>query len=233
MPTLPDPAYVIPMIKFIVDGDAVTDNSTPVKTLLSQGQAAAAAGKASLRQQPDVIIGGKLMPVAALFDSKGNPIPALQTMINNRRTFTLQRSIGPIAPANEPNDNEWSINGHPFDQTINVLDGAGRPTTPTQGVPEIWEIVNGGGGWVHPMHMHMEEHKIILRNGKAAATWQPPAPSDPQHVDDTGKDDVVAMNPAESVMFYRNFRTFKGKYVAHCHNLAHEDHAMMFGWEII
>jgi FtsP/CotA-like multicopper oxidase with cupredoxin domain len=29
---------------------------------------------------------------------------------------------------------------------------------------------------------------------------------------------------------YRNFRTFTGKYVAHCHNLAHEDHAMMFGW---
>ena len=47
------------------------------------------------------------------------------------------------------------------------------------------------------------------------------------------KDDVVAMDPAESVMFYRNFRTFTGKYVAHCHNLAHEDHAMMFGWEII
>jgi FtsP/CotA-like multicopper oxidase with cupredoxin domain len=24
-----------------------------------------------------------------------------------------------------------------------------------------------------------------------------------------------------------------GKYVSHCHNLAHEDHAMMFGWEIV
>jgi FtsP/CotA-like multicopper oxidase with cupredoxin domain len=23
-----------------------------------------------------------------------------------------------------------------------------------------------------------------------------------------------------------------GPDVAHCHNLAHEDHAMMFGWEI-
>ena len=30
---------------------------------------------------------------------------------------------------------------------------------------------------------------------------------------------------------YRNFRTFIGHYVAHCHNLAHEDHAMMFGLE--
>jgi FtsP/CotA-like multicopper oxidase with cupredoxin domain len=35
------------------------------------------------------------------------------------------------------------------------------------------------------------------------------------------------------VIIYRGFRDFTGPYVAHCHNLAHEDHAMMFGWEII
>ena len=27
--------------------------------------------------------------------------------------------------------------------------------------------------------------------------------------------------------------TFLGNYVAHCHNLAHEDHNMMFGWSIV
>ena len=94
------------------------------------------------------------------------------------------------------------------------------------------EIVNGGGGWVYPMHMHMEEHHILLRNGQPAQGF-PGAPVDPRHADDIGKDDVVLLDPSESVMFYRNFRTFTGKYVAHCHNLAHEDHAMMFGWEII
>jgi FtsP/CotA-like multicopper oxidase with cupredoxin domain len=34
------------------------------------------------------------------------------------------------------------------------------------------------------------------------------------------------------VVIARQFRTFLGKYVAHCHNLAHEDHNMMFGWKI-
>jgi FtsP/CotA-like multicopper oxidase with cupredoxin domain len=34
------------------------------------------------------------------------------------------------------------------------------------------------------------------------------------------------------VILYRGFRDFSGPYVAHCHNLAHEDHGMMFGWEI-
>ena len=43
---------------------------------------------------------------------------------------------------------------------------------------------------------------------------------------------LVALDPNESVIVYRGFRDFVGPYVAHCHNLAHEDHAMMFGWEI-
>ena len=231
-----DPNYKIPMIKIIIDGDAVTDNSLPISQLLANGQAARAAGQASLRKQPKLILAdGNSYEPSQVIDSSGKPIAALQTMINNGRQFTLQRGGTTTLPLpNEPNDNEWSINGHSFDQTINELDQLGRPTTPTQGQPEIWTIINGGGGWVHPMHMHMEEHKILFRNGKAAATWQTdPTITDSRHADDTGKDDVVLMDPSEQVMFYRNFRTFKGKYVAHCHNLAHEDHAMMFGWEII
>jgi len=44
--------------------------------------------------------------------------------------------------------------------------------------------------------------------------------------------DVVALQPSEQTTIYRGFRTFLGNYVAHCHNLAHEDHNMMFGWSI-
>jgi FtsP/CotA-like multicopper oxidase with cupredoxin domain len=51
--------------------------------------------------------------------------------------------------------------------------------------------------------------------------------------DDTSREDVVALGPSESVTFFRRFRTFTGRYVSHCQNLAHEDHAMMFAWEII
>jgi FtsP/CotA-like multicopper oxidase with cupredoxin domain len=43
---------------------------------------------------------------------------------------------------------------------------------------------------------------------------------------------VIALDPGETVTIYRKFRSFAGKYVAHCHNLAHEDHNMMFGWTI-
>jgi FtsP/CotA-like multicopper oxidase with cupredoxin domain len=126
-----------------------------------------------------------------------------------QRTFELQRGGfgGEI---------QWLINGHPFDPTVPLA-------TVKQGQPEVWTIKNGGGGWTHPMHLHMEEHHIFTRNVKDATTVT-------GHQDDTGKDDVIALDPSEAVVLYRNFRTFTGKYVAHCHNLAHEDHAMMFGW---
>jgi FtsP/CotA-like multicopper oxidase with cupredoxin domain len=75
------------------------------------------------------------------------------------------------------------------------------------------------------MHMHFEEHRIISRNGV-------PQGLDPSHPDDIGREDVVALEPSEEVVFYRNFRTFTGPYVAHCHNLAHEDHNMMFGFKV-
>ena len=57
-------------------------------------------------------------------------------------------------------------------------------------------------------------------------------PREPRRPDDLGREDVAALDPGESVILYRGFRDFTGPYVAHCHNLAHEDHAMMFGWEI-
>jgi len=128
-----------------------------------------------------------------------------------RRTFELQRGGfgGEI---------QWLINGHPFDPAVPLA-------TVTQGQPEIWTIRNGGGGWAHPMHIHQEEHQIISRKGGGGGNSGPG-----NREDDVGKDDVIDLDGGEEVEIYRNFRTYTGKYVAHCHNLAHEDHAMMFGW---
>jgi FtsP/CotA-like multicopper oxidase with cupredoxin domain len=115
-------------------------------------------------------------------------------------------------------ETEWLINGEQFHKGHNLA-------FPKMNVPEVWTIENGGGGWVHPMHLHYEEHRVISRNGI-------PTPLDPKHPDDNSREDVVALEPGEKVVIYRNFRTFAGPYVAHCHNLAHEDHNMMFGFEV-
>jgi FtsP/CotA-like multicopper oxidase with cupredoxin domain len=130
-----------------------------------------------------------------------------------RREFRLERG-------GAGGEIQWLINGLPFDMQVPMAHVK-------QGRPEVWTIKNGGG-WSHPMHFHQEEHRILTRNG--IPTGDPRALE--RHRDDTGKDDVIEMDASETVEMYRNFRTFTGKYVAHCHNLAHEDHAMMFGWVI-
>jgi FtsP/CotA-like multicopper oxidase with cupredoxin domain len=153
------------------------------------------------------VIPARLRPVPDL-------VPGALQAINDQSipTFELQRGSTAVDP-----EFEWLINGRPFepeDPQITVKrDSAG-----------VWRIRNGGGGWVHPVHIHQEEHRVVARNGR-------PAP-DARHPDDTGKEDVVALDPSEDVVISRRFRTFVGSYVAHCHNLTHEDHSMMFAWRI-
>jgi FtsP/CotA-like multicopper oxidase with cupredoxin domain len=154
------------------------------------------------------------------------PVPSnWQSMVADRKIFELQRgSAG--------GEVEWLINGTLFDPTkvsTSLKNPAGKAPLAQQklGSFDIWEIRNGGGGWVHPMHLHMEEHRTLSRNGVITMNG-----GNAEHPDDMSKEDLVALDPGESVLIYRGFRDFVGKYVGHCHNLAHEDHAMMFGWEI-
>jgi FtsP/CotA-like multicopper oxidase with cupredoxin domain len=134
--------------------------------------------------------------------------PYLPTAVRRKARFELERGGG------GGDEGQWVINGLQFD-----------PARPLHKVKinsaEEWTIENSGGGWTHPMHIHQEEHRTLSRSKSANS-----------HPDDTGKEDVIALDPGEEVRIYRKFRTFAGKYVAHCHNLAHEDHNMMFGWVI-
>ncbi|MGY1604547.1 multicopper oxidase family protein [Geodermatophilus sp. SYSU D00815] len=155
------------------------------------------------------------------------PLPSnWQSMLDNRMIFELQRgSAGGEA--------EWLINGEAFDPSkpaASLKNRAGKTPLAQQKVGSfnLWEIRNGGGGWVHPMHLHMEEHRVVMRNNRDVTARN----GSPGHPDDYSREDLVALDPSESVIIYRGFRDFTGQYVAHCHNLAHEDHAMMFGWEI-
>lgn len=202
-----DPSYAVPILKIEIGDDAPDNSIDPLdyKKL--------AEGKATLRLVKDRKAGVSL-PALQL-----RPLPDLPPTFKGLpvRRFELKRddAFG--------GEVEWLINGHAFD--MRDPNGLFPLAVVKQGQPELWVIENGGGGWVHPMHIHEEEHRVISRNGV-------PTPAG-RHVDDQSREDVVALDPGEEVVIYRNFRTFKGKYVAHCHNLVHEDHAMMFGWEIV
>jgi len=50
---------------------------------------------------------------------------------------------------------------------------------------------------------------------------------------DVARNDVIALNTDEEVRIFMRFRDLKARYVMHCHNVVHEDHAMMVRWDIV
>jgi FtsP/CotA-like multicopper oxidase with cupredoxin domain len=205
-----DSGYKVPVLKIVVDaGPAAVDASLPF------------------------FVDGRFTP------RKLRPLPIINLAGLTTRSFELQRGAGALVSADPvaqvlAEEFEWSINDHPF-QVCTPL------ATMQKARPEIWRVKNGGGGWVHPMHFHQEEHRIIEKNGVKYAAVTPVGPDDV-----FAKEDTISLGPGEEVVIYRNFRTFpafpnvadrtsvpSAKYVAHCHNLAHEDHSMMFGWQIV
>ena len=120
------------------------------------------------------------------------------------RTFKFDRLNG-----------QWSINGQFFD--CNEFRFAVQ-----QNSSEQWILENLSGDWTHPIHIHLEEHRILTRNRVA-----PTLPAD------TGRKDVTQVHPNERVQLFFRFRDWLGKYPIHCHNVVHEDHAMMALWHVV
>ena len=112
----------------------------------------------------------------------------------------------------------WSIN----DKFVNVNSPDAHIAA---GGMEIWELDNPSGGWSHPVHIHFEEGHILKRfkNGIEVPV--------PAH--EKGRKDVYVLGPNEAIRLFMRFRDFPGKYVMHCHNMIHEDHAMMVRWDIV
>ncbi|HEV2489084.1 MAG TPA: multicopper oxidase domain-containing protein [Candidatus Acidoferrales bacterium] len=131
------------------------------------------------------------------------------------RTFKFDRLNG-----------QWSINGQFMDCGFGP---AGPPPggfsqnfrfTVQQNSVEHWVLRNATGDWTHPIHIHLEEHQILSRNGAV-----------PSPVEQSRKD-VTQLHQNERVELFFRFRDWLGKYPIHCHNVVHEDHAMMALWHV-
>jgi FtsP/CotA-like multicopper oxidase with cupredoxin domain len=90
--------------------------------------------------------------------------------------------------------------------------------------PQIFRFVNNSGGWWHPIHTHLELGRMLSRNGKQPAFFER---------DGVAATDTVALGPNDVVDVFRRFRDYCGVFVFHCHNLAHEDHAMMARFDVV
>jgi FtsP/CotA-like multicopper oxidase with cupredoxin domain len=121
----------------------------------------------------------------------------------------------------ERGNGAWTVNGKLFDenQVSASID---------QESEEVWIIQNPGGDWRHPVHIHFEEHRVLSRNGVLV---KPNAQFNASI--DYARKDVLELNTNEEIRIFMRFRDMKGRYVMHCHNVVHEDHAMMVRWDIV
>ena len=103
------------------------------------------------------------------------------------------------------------INGHPFDPQTSEA-------TVKNGTTELWTI---HADFEHPVHLHLANVQVVSRNGG------PPGPFD------AGWKDTVFLRDNDTVELAAQFNGFAGRYMFHCHNLEHEDMAMMANFHIV
>ena len=135
------------------------------------------------------------------------PLPPINmSEVRRRRLFVFDYDNG-----------LWTVNGKLMDP--NRIDAKIE-----QGSAEIWTFRNAGNSWAHPVHTHFEEFQILEVNGRSVRNRGNLLRS---------RKDVVALGPQDEVTFFGRWRDFLGKHVMHCHNVVHEDHAMMIRWDIV
>jgi FtsP/CotA-like multicopper oxidase with cupredoxin domain len=139
-------------------------------------------------------------------------------------------------PTLPPTDNSWEwqfvlVGGRfrvkrPFDTVGCTFDPDHSAHCMLQGTCEEWLINNNiASGWTHPVHIHFEEGRTLKRfvNGVEV-------PVTPLH---TGRKDVYRMEAGQGALIKMQFRDYSGRYLIHCHNMAHEDNFMMVRWDIV
>ena len=128
-----------------------------------------------------------------------------------QRRFKFDRSHG-----------AWTINNELFDE--NRVDARPRVNE-----PEIW-VFESGGGWTHPVHVHLAEFFVLSRDGKTP----PPLERGRKETILIGGDVasetriLITFDDPRDVPIPRSLL----RYVFHCHNIEHEDMRMMGQFEV-
>lgn len=146
-------------------------------------------------------------PVAAVFSQED--LQNARRMAENgdfHRKMVFGRSNG-----------HWAINGETWDSFKIAAEDVGQNTW------ELW-LFETGGGWFHPVHIHLIDFYIIRRLGD---------PDGLRQYEVESPKDVLYLGPGNKLWVVARFGAHKGDYMFHCHNLIHEDNDMMRAMRII
>jgi spore coat protein A len=127
----------------------------------------------------------------------------------------LSDSVVPLAPQGAVATRTFMFRqGRDGTWTINDLDyRPGRALArPKLGAVEVWRFITD---FHHPIHLHLNHFQVLSRNGGKPGPY------------DAGWKDTVDVRPSEAVEIVTRFTDYPGTFLLHCHNLEHEDMAMM------
>src|SRR3954470_416795 len=163
--------------------------------------------------KPDV----SQVPATMIPNPDLSAIPLARTRVFEFNRGAAQTTNDPVSTFFGPGGIETDNRGGPLAADFGRVSAA-----PRYGTKEIWTLVNGGGGWDHPIHIHFEEGQVLARDGSAANVppWE------------RGRKDVYRLRPGGSITVAMQFRDWGGMFMEHCHNTVHEDNAMLLRWEI-
>ncbi|WP_020669499.1 multicopper oxidase family protein [Amycolatopsis nigrescens] len=103
----------------------------------------------------------------------------------------------------------WTVNENPFDPSR-------MDARPALDSIEVWRISTDVE---HPIHLHLVHFQVLSVGGKA--------------VDIPGWKDTLDLGAVKTAEIIMRFSGYRGRYVFHCHNLEHEDMAMMGNFEVV
>ena len=108
---------------------------------------------------------------------------------------------------------QWEMSGLGFE--MDRIDARAR-----LGTTERWLWVNNSHR-PHPMHIHGVHFRVLDRT------------EGPVHAGDRGWKETVNVAVGETVIVQPYFAQHPGRFVFHCHNLEHQEKAMMLQLEVV
>jgi len=105
----------------------------------------------------------------------------------------------------------WHVNGKAFDPAHPLI-------KPEFGKTEEWTVTSVER---HPVHLHGAHFQVTGRGSGGIGDY------------DHGWKDTVELSPGSDITFAVRFDSYRGRYVAHCHNLEHEDMGMMATVQVV
>lgn len=175
-----------------------------------------------------VVLQNMALPVNIDADTRSQNVMCFEVVRNETDDSIIPTQLRPFEPLNpseavrertfrfERNGGFWKINNKTWNcDTVDY-----KPQLDTV---EIWNLVNAGGGWTHPVHIHLLDWQLLSRNGMPPLSYE------------RGWKDTFYLGESQTLKVITKFDSgyaCKGRYVMHCHNLPHEDHDMMTQFEV-